>query len=161
MDFEQRLQKAIQRGAHSRTERGEAAQQQALTEEELRNLHSAARLELSEHVENCLRQLADHFPGFQYETVVSEDGWGGKIARDDVQLQSAGRVGNRYSRFEMLIRPFSSAFIIELTAKGTIANREVLNRSHYQQLERLDTDSFSELIDLWVLEYAEQFAARE
>ncbi|MCA9115723.1 MAG: hypothetical protein KDA79_11610 [Planctomycetaceae bacterium] len=161
MDFEQRLRKAIERGEHSRSARGQEELKKALTEEELRNLHSRARLELSDHVEKCLRQMADNFPGFQYATVVSEDGWGAKITRDDVQLQSGGRVGNRYSRFEMLIRPFSSAHIVELTVKGTIYNREVVNRSHYQHLERLDTDSFSEMVDLWVLEYAEQFAARD
>ena len=41
-----------------------------------------------------------------------------------------------------------------------IHNKEVFNRTHFQFLAEADLDSFRELIDLWVLEYAEQFAAK-
>lgn len=60
----------------------------------------------------------------------------------------------------MLVTPLGSAAIVELVAKGTIRNKEVFNRKHFQQLSRVDLDSFKELVDLWVLEYAEQFSAR-
>jgi hypothetical protein len=60
----------------------------------------------------------------------------------------------------MLVRPFSSTHIIELAAKATVRNKEIFNRSHFQFLNQIDVDSFRELIDLWALEYAEQFAAR-
>lgn len=159
MDFEKRLERAITRGQRARDEEGRLKAEKAMSEEDLRTLHSKYRLDLSEHIETCLRQLADHFPGFRAESLVSE-GWGAKISRDDLQLGHRRAPESRYSRFEMVVRPYSSAHIIELVAKGTIHNREVLNRRHYQLLAEVDIDSFKELIDLWVLEFAEQFAAR-
>jgi hypothetical protein len=157
MDFEQRLERAIERGRHSKEERGREAAQRQMTEEELRHLHSSARLELAEHIDICLRAVADRFPGFTFSTVAGEDGWGAKISRDDVRL-GRGSAETVYSRLELLVRPFSTARIVELVAKGTIRNREVLNRTHFQRLGNLDVASFTEQIDLWVLEYAERFA---
>lgn len=131
-----------------------------MTQEEIRNLHSQCRLELTERVEDCLRRLADHFPGFEYQSIVSDEGWGARITRDDLKVAPGKRVENVYSRLEMLVTPLGSAAIVELVAKGTIRNKEVFNRKHFQQLSRVDLDSFKELVDLWVLEYAEQFSAR-
>ncbi|MEW4526205.1 MAG: hypothetical protein ACF8PG_11850 [Maioricimonas sp. JB045] len=160
MEFEDRLQRAIERGRQTRDERGRAAADEAMTQEEIRNLHSQCRLELTERVEDCLRRLADHFPGFEYQSVVSDEGWGARITRDDLKVAPGKRVENVYSRLEMLVTPLGSAAIVELVAKGTIRNKEVFNRKHFQQLSRVDLDSFKELVDLWVLEYAEQFSAR-
>ena len=158
MEFEKRLERAIQRGQRARTAEGRASDLKATSEEDLRNQHSAIRIELSDHIEKCLRQLADHFPGFQFETIVGEDGWGARITRDDVNI-SAGRGSRKlYSRLEMVIRPFTSSHIVSLNTKGTIRNKESLTRSHYQFLSEIDSDSFTEMIDLWVLEYAEQYA---
>lgn len=158
MNFEQRLERAIERGRHAKAERGREAAARQLTEEELRHLHSSARLELAEHIDSCLRSVADRFPGFAFATIAGEDGWGAKISRDDVRL-GRGAAETVFSRLEMLVRPFSSARIVELVAKGTIRNREVLNRTHFQRLDQMDVSSFTEQIDLWVLEYAERFAA--
>lgn len=159
MDFEKRLEKAIDRGQQSRDAKIREQSEQALSEDELKTLHSQCRLTLSEHIETCLKKLADHFPGFGFQTLVSEDGWGGKISRDDFVRQSSGKPVSHYSRFEMVIRPFSSTRIVELAAKGTILNKEVISRTHYQFLAQVDVDSFQELIDLWVLEYAEKYSA--
>ena len=49
--------------------------------------------------------------------------------------------------------------MLNVAAKGTIRNKEVYNRNHYELLGDVDLDSFLEIIDLWVLEYAERFAA--
>lgn len=160
MDFDQRLQKAITRGEKTRDTSARQKAERAMTEEELKNLHSKYRLELSEHIEACLRKLADHFPGFQFQTVVSEDGWGAKVTRDDVNLGRNRSAGNLFSRFELLIRPFSSAHIVELVAKGTIHNKEVINNSSFQFLSEVDQDSFTAMIDQRVLEYAERYAAK-
>ena len=160
MDFDKRLQRAIQRGQHARDAEGQRQAEKAVTEEELRDLHSRCRIDFSEHIEKCLNQLADHFLGFQFQTIVSEDGWGAKVSRDDVDVGPGRPVRSVYSRLEMVIRPFSSTHIVELAVKGTIRNKEVLQRTHFQFLSELDVDSFSELIDLWVLEYAEQYSAR-
>jgi len=158
MDFDKRLERAIGRGRFEKDSREQEAAQQAVNEEDLRNAHAGARIELSEHIEECLKKLSDHFPGFNYETIVSEEGWGAKIRRDDLHFDAGSR-RQAYSQLEMLIGPFNSAHVIELTVKGTVRNREVLTRRHFQQLSELDTTSFSELIDLWVLEYAEKYAA--
>ena len=59
----------------------------------------------------------------------------------------------------MLITPITSAQVLELLAKGTVCNREVFSRTHYQLLSELHPPVFTNLIDLWVLEYAERYAA--
>ena len=158
MDFEKRLERAIQRDQQTRKEQGQAREQKSLSEDDLKTLHSKYRLELSEIIEDCLKKLSDHFPGFDYKTLVSEEGWGAKINRDDIKLVNR-QSQSLYSRMEMVIKPFSSTHIVELVAKGTIRNKEILNRSHYQMLDQADMESFRELIDLWVLEYAESYAA--
>lgn len=161
MDFDKRLEHAVERGRQTRDARGRAQAEQAMSEEDMRNLHSRCRLELSEHIESCLRKLADHFLGFRFETVIGEDGWGAKVSRDDIVGGRGGQPRNLYSRLEMVIRPFTSSHIVELVAKGTIRNKEVLTRTHFQFLSQVDVDSFREMIDLWILEYAEKYAARE
>ena len=159
MEFNKRLQKAIDRGRHMGSQRAKTEAEQAMTEKEFARLHSQYRLQLSERIEACLRQLADHFPGFRFETIVSDLGWGAVVSRDDIELQS-GRRSNYFSRFEMVIRPASSYYVLDLAAKATIRNKELFNRSHFQQLTEVDLNSFTELIDLWALEYAELYAAR-
>lgn len=167
MEFDQRLARAIHRGQQSRAERDRALAADRLSAEELRNRYSQARTVLSDHIENCLRKLADHFPGYRYESILGDSGWGSRIARDDFSRPRSPKPdrvqtrGNLYSRLELVITPLGSLPIIELVAKGTIRNREVMQRRHYQQLEQLDVQSFQELIDLWVLEYAEQYAAAQ
>jgi hypothetical protein len=164
MDFQKRLEKAVERGKRVSEARAQAQAEQALSEEELKRLHSQHRLEFSEHIESCLQQLANQFPGFRYELVVGDRGWGAAIARDDLSLgggKSPGGVkrSNFYSRLEMTIRPFSQSHVVELAAKATVRNKEVFNRSQYQPLGKADPKSFHELIDMWALEYAEMYAA--
>jgi hypothetical protein len=158
-DFEKRLEKAIRRGQRTSDARMRAETEKAVSEQELRRLHTQYRLTLSEHVEGCLKRLGQQLPGFRFETVVSERGWGAAVSRDDVGVE-AGRRRNFYSRLELAIRPLSEYFVLELTGKGTIRNREHFNRSHYERLADVDLDSFVELIDHWVLEYAELYAAK-
>ncbi len=186
MDFDQRLESAIQRGQKQRTAQGEAAAAKALTEEELRNRHSSARINLSDHIEKGLKKLADHFLGFRFETILDESGWGARISRDDVTFGSskartdvtpkrgsltsfitesvpaARRTENLFSRFQMVVKPYSEATkIIAIHAKGTIRNKEVVNNSHYQLLTELDEKGLSDMLDNWLIEYAERFAANE
>lgn len=160
MDFEKRLEKAIHRGHRVSRAQAEAELREALSEEELKRLHSQYRLELSEHIEACLSKLPQHFPGFQYTTVVGDRGWGGQVSRDDFARSPGGGRESAFSRLEVVIRPFSSARVLEVNAKGTIRNKEVFNRTRYQRLDEAETASFKEMIDLWVLEYAEMYAAR-
>jgi hypothetical protein len=158
MDFQQRLAKAIERGHHRGRERVKAEAKKEITEKELARLHSQYRLELSEHIEKCLKQTADNFPGFRFETIVGDRGWGASIRRDDIHLQG-GRRDNLFSRLQVLVRPASSYGVLDLAGKGTVRNKELFNRNHFQQLTEVDSATFSEMIDHWVLEYAEVFAA--
>ena len=122
-------------------------------------MHSQYRLDLSERIGEILGQLVDQFPGFQFESIVGEDGWGAVVNRDDIALSESGQATNLYSRMQILIRPFSEGRIVEMVTKATIRNREVFNRSRYQMLGQVDLESFAENIDLWVLEYAELYSA--
>ena len=157
-DFDERLQKAIGRGQKSREAQGQADGEVQATVEELRSRHSELRLSLSEHIEGCLRKLCDHFPGFDFSTIVNEDGWGARITRDDINLRG-GTNRNLYSRLEMLVKPFSDAHILEINTKGTIRNRESLNRSNYRLLSEATEEGLIEVIDGLVLEFAEQYSA--
>ena len=158
MDFEKRLQHAINKGRAAKDEEIRQEVGKKMTEEEFRNLHLKYRLELTDHIDSCLKKLADHFPGFQFNTLMGEDGWGSKITRDDVSLNSGKQARTLYSRLEMIVRPFTETHILELVAKATIRNKEIYNRSHYQFIAEADMQSFEDLMDLWILEFAEQFS---
>ena len=159
MDFQNRLEKAIQRGQRSHDAAARARAEQAMGEEELKRLHTQYRLELSEHIETCVRQLPQHLPGFRYETIVGANGWGAGVSRDDLSLAD-GRRENHFSRLEVVVRPFSTSHVLELAAKGTIRNKEIFNRSQFQMLAHADLASFRDLVDRWILEYAELYAAK-
>ncbi len=159
MDFQQRLAKAVQRGQKAGVERAKAEAQKALSEKELRRLHSQFRLELCEHIEDCLKKLPLHFPGFEFQPLVDERGWGATVSRDDLEFDRRKKRSNSFSRLEMVVRPMGEFHVLELAAKATIRNKEVFNRTHYQRLAETDLASFTDLIDVWVLEYAEMYAA--
>ncbi len=158
-DFQQRLEKAITRGTRRSDAKAKEAREKALSQEELKRLHTQHRLQLSEQIEQCLGKLPSHFPGFQYETVYGERGWGAACQRDDVGVDRSRRRTNFYSRIEVTVRPLSQAGVLELAGKATIRNKEVFNRTHYEKLAEVDPESFAELVDIWVLEFAELFAA--
>jgi hypothetical protein len=154
MDFEKRLNEAIKRGERQQAARLREKIDQAISEDELRRLHSQYRLELSDHIEQAVRKLPDHFPGFRYESLSGDRGWGGSVYRDDVR-----RGGNSFSRLEAAVRPYSTAHVLEMTAKGTIGNKEIFNRTHYARIQEVDLDAFRQMMDVWILEYAERYAA--
>lgn len=158
MDFDERLEKAIARGEKVREAQEREAAGRALSEEEFKRLHSAIRLDLADHIEKCLQKLPDHFPGFRWESIVGDRGWGAACSRDDVALGDGGR-RNWYSRLEVTVRPYSSAHVVEIAAKGTIRNKEVFARSQFQKLTESDVHSLRDAVDLWVLEYAEKYAS--
>jgi hypothetical protein len=158
MSFKERLQRASERGKQTRAIQLNDAAAKALSEEECRRRHSEYRLALAEHVENCLRDLSDNLPGFRLETIVDESGWGAAVSRDDINL-AGGRRGSYFSRLQVVVSPYSQFKVLEIAAKGTVRNKEVLSRTHYQRLADVDLESFRELVELWVLDYAELYAA--
>ncbi|TWT39021.1 hypothetical protein [Blastopirellula retiformator] len=156
-DFEDRLKKAIQRGEKRSAAKSEAIRTQALSEEECKELHSKFRLQLSDYIEKCVGALPNYFPGFQTETIYGEKGWGAACYRDDLDL-TGGKRRSLYSRLEMTIRPHSSVHVLELTAKGAIRNKETFNRSYFEKLAEVDLDTFTNYIDVWIIEYAEIYS---
>jgi len=158
-DFDQRLKSAIERG-HRRGQRHEEAARAAhLTEEEFKRLHTSYRLTLSDQIEKAVDRVAQYFPGFRTEMLYGEVGWGAAAYRDDLVIVS-GRRSNLYSRLEMTIRALTSYHVLELRGKGTVANKELFNRSHFVPLLEVDPDDFARLIDAWAIEYAEFYASR-
>ncbi len=156
MDFEEKLKKAIERGQRRSAVSADAAQQQKMSESELRSRHNQIRLRVSDHIERSLRKLAEHFPGFQAEILYGDKGWGAAITRDDV----SGPKRNLFSRLEVSVRPLSSLNIVDVVAKGTVRNRELFSRNFYEDIESADIAKLEQLVDTWILEYAELFAAR-
>ncbi|TWT79798.1 hypothetical protein CA13_12050 [Planctomycetes bacterium CA13] len=158
-DFEARLNSAIERGKHRATQKASAERQEELTTEELKRMHSALRLSLSERIEKSVHQVADHFPGFRTESVIGEGGWGAACYRDDLRLK-AGRRTNQYSRLEIAIPSYSDLQVLELRGKATVMNRELFNRNHFVPIAEASEDAFDRMIDAWAIEYAEVYAAK-
>ncbi|QDV43478.1 hypothetical protein Enr13x_33350 [Stieleria neptunia] len=158
-DFQSRLESAIQRGQRRRDHSVSEAKRKELSEEELKRLHTSYRLSLSERIEAKVRSIIDAFPGFRQEALFGEVGWGTACYRDDLRIKS-GRRSNAYSRFEMVIRPYSDLRVLDLKGKATAENREIFNRSLFRNIEEVDVEEFEDVIDAWTIEYAEQYAAR-
>ncbi|QDT67147.1 hypothetical protein MalM25_00440 [Planctomycetes bacterium MalM25] len=158
MDFSERLKRATQRGHSARAEKELEAAADAMSEEEQRRRHSQARLLLTEHIEMRLKELADNLPGFKFENVVEERGWGSALSRDDL-VMSRGKRQNLYSRLQLLVGSFNEFHVVDVTAKGAVRNKEGFSRTHHKPIAEFDVDGFKELIDRWVLDYAEDYAA--
>ncbi len=158
-EFDQRLSQAIKRGEYRQEEQSRASMQQQLTEEQLKSLHGKFRLQLSEHIEQVMRKLPDHFPGFQYETVFGEKGWGAACSRDDFASRARDGRDNLFTRLELTIRPYSGLKVLELAGKGTVRNREIFNRTFFEELAHVDPSNFIQRIDYWVIDFAEMYAA--
>lgn len=160
MDFESELEAAIERGQHRSEQQQESMRQARLSAEELRQRHTQFRLSLSEHIEDCLKKLETHFPGFEYETLYGDRGWGGAISRTDLDRGPDGRAGSFFSRLELTVRPFNEFHVVNIAGKGTIRDKEIFNWNHYEDIADVDQDAYEKMLDRWALQYAEMFAAR-
>ncbi len=158
MDFEQRLQKAIERGQQRGEAQSREAAAKALTHDEQRRMHSQYRLQLSEHIDVCFKKLANFLPGFQLETIFGERGWGAAVNRDALRLERGQRERD-FSRLEISVRPIGTMMILEIVSKGTVRNREVLVRNYFEPVTEVEITKFVEQIDRWILEFAEAYAA--
>jgi hypothetical protein len=160
MDFRERLHRAAERGRETRDAKAREESARAIDADECRRLHSSYRLELNDYIETCLRQLAESFPGFAYEAIVNDQGWGGAVRRDDLSL-NAGRRENLFSRLQLTISPHNEFHVLEVRAKGAVRNKENFSRNHYQLLKDVDIHTFRNLIEQWTLDYAEHYAASD
>ena len=158
-DFKSRFESAIERGQRRRDHTASEEKRKELSEEELKRRHTSYRLSLSERIETKIKNIIDAFPGFRQEALFGEVGWGTACYRDDLLIRS-GRRSNQYSRFEMVIRPYSDLRVLDLKGKGTVKNRELFNRTVFRNIGEVDIEEFDEVIDAWTIEYAEQYASR-
>lgn len=157
MDFQKRLQDAIHRGTgRAKDKKSDAADE--LTPEKLKNLHNKYRLELSSYIEGVLKQVVDQLPGFNIESLFGEKGWGAAIFRDDLLLTRKQRE-NHYSRLEIFVRPMNDYYLVDLASKATIRNRETWNRNIYHPIVDANLATLREQVDVWAVQYAEQYAA--
>ena len=101
--------------------------------------------------------MGDNLPGFRFETIVDDRGWGAGISRDDLKL-GRGKRENLFSRLQLVVSSFNEFHVVDVSAKGAIRNKESFTRSHYQPIAEFESEEFFKLIDLWVLDYAEQYA---
>jgi len=160
MDFDSELEAAILRGQQRNEQQQHSQRQAELSAEQIRNRHNEFRLNLSEHIESCLKKLENHFPGFEYETRYGERGWGGAISRNDLDRGRDGRAGSFFSRLELTVRPQNEFNVVNITGKGTIRDKELFNWNHYESIADADQSAFEAMLDKWIFEFAEQFAAR-
>jgi hypothetical protein len=160
MDFDKNLEKAIERGRKRSESAQNSAKQKAMSDEEIRNRHNDFRLHLSDHIEACLKKLANHFPGFDYETIYGSKGWGGAVNRNDIDRGPDGRAGSFFSRVELTVRPQNEFNVVNIWGKGTIRDKEIFTWNHFVDITDAKNEEFEAMIDKWVLEFAERFATR-
>ena len=158
MTLDDKLQQAIQRGQARARERSEHDVRKQMNAEEIRRLHSTHRLHLSEYIEESLKKLPNHLPGFRYETVYGERGWGAACSRDDFSMRNGTRA-NLFSRIEITVRQQSTFPILEIASKGTVRNKEAMSRTQYQNLDDLDEAALKETIDGWIVQFVEQYTS--
>lgn len=158
-EFEERLKNAIARGATRAESLNSAEERKRLEAEELKRLHSQYRLELTERIEAVIRKLIDMFPGFRYQSIFGDSGWGSACMRDDLVIERGIRA-NKFSRLEIAVRPVNEFNVLDLQAKGTIADRELMTRSFYQPVANVELDKFKKAIDDWAVAYAELYATK-
>ena len=157
-DFDEQLKQAIQRGLKTNIARQKEAEKQQMGVEELKRLHTDFRLAIPERIEQTMKALVLQLPGFEYENIYCDNGWGGAVARDELNIQG-GKRSNVYSRLEITIKSFSELAIVNLVSKGTVKNKEIFARKHHRPVGEAKVDEFLEMVDRWVLEFAQLYMA--
>lgn len=160
MDFESELEKAIQRGQERTAAKNSLKKQAEVSKEDVRNRHNEFRLNLSDYVENGLRKLAIHIPGFDYDIIYGAKGWGGALSRNDIDRGPDGRAGSFFSRIEITVKPQNEFNVVNIVGKGTIRDKELFAWNHFESILEAKQDDFEKMIDNWILQFAEQFSAR-
>jgi hypothetical protein len=159
-EFEDQLKKAIERGHRMHEARQAEKRADRMTADQLKIRHNEFRLPLSDRIEKALRSMAHQLPGFEYENIYGDRGWGGAVSRDETVIQG-GQRRSVYSRLELAVKPLSDLKLVDITGKGTVRNREIFTRQHHRPIDEADLDEFTEAIDRWVLEFAQLYAASE
>ena len=159
-DFADRLDQAIARGSRQRQASEQQQQAAEFSRDQARDRHGEARHVITERIEAVLNALADRLPGFEYEGVYAVTGWGGAIFRNDIALGRDRTSRDLYSRLQISVSPIGEQppFILETVCKGTVRNRELLNRKHFERLDKAEDADFVEKVDQWAVEFAELYS---
>ena len=160
MNFEDQLEKAIQRGQQRNLKREQDRKKQTLDADGIKSRHNEFRLHLSDHIESSLKQLAERFPGFDYEIIYGTKGWGGSIHRADLTRGPDGRAGSFFSRLELSVRPLNDYAVVNIAGKGTIADKELFSWNHFEDIGEATFETFEQKLNDWMIQFAEQFASR-
>jgi len=160
MNFEDQLEKAIQRGQQRNVKREQDRKKKTLDADEIKLRHNEFRLHLSEHIESSLNQLAERFPGFEYDIIYGTKGWGGAIHRTDLTRGPDGKAGSFFSRIELTVRQHNEYNVVNIAGKGTIADKELFSWNHFEDIDEATFESFEEKLNNWMIQFAEQFASR-
>jgi len=100
-------------------QRDNAQRKQAaeMTEDECKRLHQAYQLELSELIETCVKAgCPTIFPGFQYELIYGERGWGARDAGgDDLRLGPRGFAQSYFREIELTVRSLFDAALCSIS----------------------------------------------
>jgi hypothetical protein len=159
-EFEDQLKKAIERGQRINDARQEEQKLAQLSADQMRIRHNEFRLQLSERIERTLNSMVNQLPGFVYENIYGDRGWGGAVSRDELVI-ARGQRNTVYSRLELTVKPLSELNVVNIGGKGTVKNREVFLRQHHRAIEEADSEEFLEIIDRWVLEFAQLYMAAD
>ena len=71
-----------------------------------------------------------------------------------------GKAGSFFSRIEITVRPQNEFNVINIAGKGTIRDKEMFTWNHFDAILDAEQPDFEKMIDNWILQFAEQFAAR-
>jgi hypothetical protein len=159
-EFEDQLRKAIERGQRANDALQAEQKLARLSADQLKIRHNDFRLKLSDRIEVTLKSLVNQLPGFAYENIYGERGWGGAVSRDEL-LMTRGQRRSVYSRLEITVKPLSDLEIVDLAGKGTVKNREIFVRNHFRTIQESELDEFLEMVDRWVLEFAQLYMAAD
>jgi hypothetical protein len=157
-DFRSRIQRAVNSGKGA--DRGRAAEKREARQagRKIRELHENFDGELRPHIHTCLEELNREFPAFDMQEVYNEKGRGYALARDDAIRGGSERRDRYYSRLEIYVHHFKDHGYLEVSAKGSIRNKEKYERSEDDRLETLEIDLFKRFVERVVVEYAHDFA---
>ena len=60
-----------------------------------------------------------------------------------------------------MVRPINELNVVNIAGKGTVANKEIYAWNQFEDISDAKLESFQQIIDSWIVMYAEKFASRQ
>ena len=80
--------------------------------------------------------------------------------RQDIDRGPDGRAGSFFTRVEITVRPQNEFNVVNIAGKGTIRDKEIFSWNYFEEIEHAKQETFETMLDKWILQFAETFAAR-